>query len=433
MIKKTINIDLIINPGRNLAGGLEIKRFLTLFILSLIPMSLFSSGIVINEVQPANYKTCLDANYEPSDWIEIYNSADTAINLKDYTISDKEDFSVNYKFKDTLIQPGGHLLLFASGTGGEKTGLNIIETSSAGKLPGTYLKNFRFDYIKADGDFDFTATLNRVESDNPKAFAGIIMLESMGEERHYAGIISQPERFGRYIYTHTIENILSKDTLYVPQFYYTDFPQMPPGVRFRFWRNEDTVWTYFSNPGDSWREAGYRPVHNKSCYIGLIASSGGENHHVSAAFSAITLNEKALDFSELTGLDLNSKLGKHYAQSEIHTDFKLSKSGEHLWLRDAEGKLIDDLEFGPLRVDLSYGRAPDGADNFGMFDLTTPGDSNAVAKNVICPAPKFSVDGGIYSGAQVLTFENLEELEIRYTLNGNAPDQYSELYIDPIY
>ena len=448
MIRRIRNTDFVIDSGNlveGLAGSPEKQHttrgcnpllrgiLFVLFILSLIPTSLFSSGIVINEVQSANYKTCLDADYQPSDWIELYNSADTAINLKDYTISDKEDFSVNYKFKDTLIQPGGHLLLFASGNGGEKTGLNIIEASSAGKLPGTYLKNFRFDYIKADGDFDFTATLNRVESDNPKAFAGVIMLESMDEERHYAGILSQPERFGRYIYTHTIENILSNDTFYVPQFYYPDFPQMPPGVRFRFWRNEDTVWTYFSNPGDSWRRAGYRPVHNKSCYIGLIVSSGGEKYHTSAAFSTMTFNGKPLDFSKLTGLDLNSKPGKHYAQSEIHTDFKLSKSGDHLRLQDSEGNLIDELEFDPLRVDISYGRSPDGADNFGMFERPTPGDSNAQAYTVICAAPEFSVDGGIYSSSQIVTFENSDELEIRYTLNGSDPDRNSELYSEPVY
>ncbi|MCK5741497.1 MAG: CotH kinase family protein [Chlorobi bacterium] len=404
-----------------------------LFILSLIPTPLLSSGIVINEVQSANYKTCLDADYEPSDWIELYNSSDSAINLKDYTISDKEDFSVNYKFKDTLIQPGGHLLIYASGSGGEKTGLNIIEASSAGKLPGTYLKNLRFDYIKADGDFDFTVTLNRVDSENPKAFAGIMIRESLDEERHYAVISSHPERDGRYIYTQTSINTIDSKNYYVPQFDYPPYPQMFPGVRFRFLRADGMVNIFMANPGDCWRSVGILPMETSSCYIGLIVSSGGEKYKASAAFSAMTFNGKTLDFSTLTGLDLNCKPGKHYAQSEIHTDFKLSKSSDQLWLRDADGMLIDELEFDALRVDISYGRSPDGADNFGMFDNPTPGDSNAQAYTMICPDPEFSVDGGIYSGSQVLIFTNSDDTEIRYTLNGNAPDRYSELYVDPIY
>ncbi|MCK5742431.1 MAG: CotH kinase family protein, partial [Chlorobi bacterium] len=384
-------------------------------------------------MQPANYQTCLDADYEPSDWIELYNSSDLAINLKDYTISDKEDFSVNYKFKDTLIQPGGHLLLFASGNAGEKTGLNIIETSSAGKLPGAYLKNFRFDYIRADGDFDFTATLNRVNSENPKAFAGIMLRESLHEDKHYAAVVSQSESTGRYIYTQTIKDTVSQNVYYLPQFDYPPYPQMLPGVRFRFLRTDDFVSIYMANPGDCWRSVGILPMETSSCYIGLIVSSAGERYSASAAFSAMTFNEKALDFSKLTGLDMNSKPGKHYAQSEIHTDFKLSKSGDHLWLRDAEGKLIDELEFDFLRVDISYGRAPDGADNSGMFDNPTPGDTNEQAYTKICPSPEFSVDGGIYPGSQVLTFTNSDDIDIRYTLNGNAPDQNSKLYEEPIY
>jgi hypothetical protein len=59
-----------------------------------------------------------------------------------------------------------------------------------------------------------------------------------------------------------------------------------------------------------------------------------------------------------------------------HVDFRLSADNEMIGLFDAGLNEIDKVIYGPQTTDVSYGRAPDGSDNFGFFELPTPGVSN---------------------------------------------------------
>lgn len=54
-------------------------------------------------------------------------------------------------------------------------------------------------------------------------------------------------------------------------------------------------------------------------------------------------------------------------QGARHTSFKLSKSGEDVGLFNAEGSLIDGFSFVGQTTDVSYGRTPDGNDNWTFF------------------------------------------------------------------
>ena len=65
-------------------------------------------------------------------------------------------------------------------------------------------------------------------------------------------------------------------------------------------------------------------------------------------------------------------------QGPLHANFKLSGSGEYLALVDVEGSgIIDSLSFGPQIADISYGRAPDGSDNWCPM-TPSPGISNVI-------------------------------------------------------
>jgi hypothetical protein len=63
----------------------------------------------------------------------------------------------------------------------------------------------------------------------------------------------------------------------------------------------------------------------------------------------------------------------------LHAGFKLSAGGEQIGLYDAGGNLIDSITFGPQNGNESYGRLPDGGDNWQVFTSPTPGASNAAA------------------------------------------------------
>jgi hypothetical protein len=59
-----------------------------------------------------------------------------------------------------------------------------------------------------------------------------------------------------------------------------------------------------------------------------------------------------------------------------HVDFRLSADNEMIGLFDAGLNQIDKVLYGPQTTDVSYGRAPDGTENFRFFELPTPGVSN---------------------------------------------------------
>jgi len=64
-------------------------------------------------------------------------------------------------------------------------------------------------------------------------------------------------------------------------------------------------------------------------------------------------------------------------QTGLHTNFKLSAAGEFLALTGPDGSSIyDSLTTIPLTADISYGRSPDGSDNWVTFTDPTPGTSN---------------------------------------------------------
>lgn len=64
------------------------------------------------------------------------------------------------------------------------------------------------------------------------------------------------------------------------------------------------------------------------------------------------------------------------SQNGLHTNFKLSKSGEYIALVSPDGKtIIDEYTFGPQQTDISFGRIPSGGSNWN-FMKPTPGYPN---------------------------------------------------------
>ncbi|NWF89589.1 MAG: CotH kinase family protein, partial [Ignavibacteriaceae bacterium] len=63
-------------------------------------------------------------------------------------------------------------------------------------------------------------------------------------------------------------------------------------------------------------------------------------------------------------------------QLGLHTNFKLSKSGEYIAIVDSDGvSIIDSITFGSQKTDTSYGRFPDASPNW-LFMNPSPGRSN---------------------------------------------------------
>ncbi len=88
-----------------------------------------TSGIFISEV--ITNSTGVETTYGNTsyDWIELVNRSNEAVNLKDWGLSDSISRPRKWRFPDVTIQPGEHLLVFASGLSRSPTGSGAIHTN----------------------------------------------------------------------------------------------------------------------------------------------------------------------------------------------------------------------------------------------------------------------------------------------------------------
>ena len=71
-------------------------------------------GVILSEIMAANQTGLEDEDRERSDWIELFNSLDRAVNLKGWSLSDDEGLPGKWVFGDFVIQPGEYRIVFAS-------------------------------------------------------------------------------------------------------------------------------------------------------------------------------------------------------------------------------------------------------------------------------------------------------------------------------
>jgi hypothetical protein len=105
-------------------------------------------------------------------------------------------------------------------------------------------------------------------------------------------------------------------------------------------------------------------------------------------------------------------------QGPAHTNFKLGKDGEYVGLYDRDGTtLIDGISFGQQYGDVSYGRLPDGNDNWVFFSSGTATPNQ----------PNFGSIGGPTHGLFINEFMADNDTTIQDPDGGGYPD-WIELY-----
>ena len=121
----------------------------------------------------------------------------------------------------------------------------------------------------------------------------------------------------------------------------------------------------------------------------------------------------------------------------LHTNFKVSKSGEPITLTAPQGTIIDHMVSTVIPPDVSLGRQPDGSASWFYFSNgeATPGASNnnAAGTSGLTTPPVFSVNGGFYSGSITLSLLlSSPQTTIYYTTNGSEPTEQSKVYTSSI-
>jgi hypothetical protein len=102
-------------------------------------------------------------------------------------------------------------------------------------------------------------------------------------------------------------------------------------------------------------------------------------------------------------------------------------------LTNLQGEVVDSIPAIRIPSDISYGRYPDGSDNWYFFQDPTPGEPNQspIFGGQVAD-PEFSHPGGFYLEPFYLILEAEPNAEIRYTLDGSEPDENSPLWPDSL-
>ena len=113
------------------------RVFFSFLLCLFLPLLLCSQSIVINEFSSNNEDGIEDRDGDNSDWIEIYNPGENAVNLLGFTLSDNEDELDKWSFPDINLNAKDFLLVFASGK--ETINQNELHTNFKIKSSGERL------------------------------------------------------------------------------------------------------------------------------------------------------------------------------------------------------------------------------------------------------------------------------------------------------
>lgn len=342
-------------------------------------------GLYINEFMAGNATTICDSFGSYSDWIELYNSTDTDMDISGFGISDNLSQPMKYRFPDgTTIAAKGYLVVFCSGNEGMQNGElhapfglrsygeDVVIANRAGRIIDSYsFKNQETDVSMAripDGAGEFQSN-SQPSPGYPNTGAGYSAFDAA--------------------------NRLPLGGVYI-----SEFGGSTGSVA------SDWVEIYNST-GSAVNLGGYgisnNPKNPAKWVFPDISIEPGEYLLLYATGSA--------DKAQKKNLKLN---------------FCISSTGEALFFFDPNGKLIDKLSAGRMKSGQSYGR--DGSDNRYYYADPTPGAPNGKGYEGITQLPAFSVTPGIYDNAVTVAITAGEGETIRYTTDCTTPNASSEVY-----
>src|SRR5207247_5432748 len=93
----------------------QLGPVLLLCVLVLRFMAHAASPLVLSEFMADNTHTLQDEDGSFEDWIEIYNTSSSPVNLDGWHLTDEANDLAKWRFPATNLHAGGLLLVFGSG------------------------------------------------------------------------------------------------------------------------------------------------------------------------------------------------------------------------------------------------------------------------------------------------------------------------------
>ena len=121
----------------------------------------------------------------------------------------------------------------------------------------------------------------------------------------------------------------------------------------------------------------------------------------------------------------------NYQDPYLHTNFKITASGETVFLINGNENIIDTMFVPEMEQNLSYGYHNDGGGALSLFSDPSPGETNenADAFYGYTAAPEFSSTGGFKEQYfNLFITSETENATIYYTTDGSKPNETSNVY-----
>ena len=397
-------------------------------ILFLISSNVFCQDIRINEVVASN-SIIYDEDGDTPDWIELYNYGSTPISLINWSFSDVYENDNPWTFPNITLAEDEYMLIWAS-------------NKNRGQLtfPRTLInQGDTFNYITPNSSVpDIWTGINYNDNSWLEGSSGFGY--SDGDDATILG-------------NGTISVFIRKDF---------NISNIDDIVGLVLDIDYDDGFVAYINGNEIARANinGSPPAYNATTntdHEAQMYSGGSPDRFVIDNFENIliqganTLSIQAHNVSEnssdltiipfLTAMfSSDSSEGveppailQFSSNNTLHTDFKISTSGETIFLRNSAGNLVDSVSFENLQSDISIG-VSSSSDELVYFQTPTPNqenDNNEFA-GLVSSTIEFSHDGGAVNNTINLTLSGIEDGEyIRYTLDSTEPDYTSNFYSNP--
>ncbi len=407
-------------------------NYIVSFILILIFNSLvYSQQLLINEVQASNQNTIRDEDDESSDWFELFNPNSIDINLNNYSVSDDKQELRKWVFPNITLKANSYLLVFASDKNRKQNTIGwntIIKKGDSWKYkiftsePPVEWKNLGYNDIAWQS--------------GPSGFG-------FGDGDDATVVSNTISLYLRKTFTITDTSSISDAFLHID--YDDGFVAYLNGVELTR-KNLGNAGDFipYNRTTDDYSEAqmyqGGKPYAFRLSELHNLLKQG-ENvlaiqvHNQSIGSSDLTLIPfftLGLNYTVPDSLNLSSLLGISFPR--LHTNFKISSSGDNLFVCDNNNNLIDSVMIPPLVADVSFGRSSANFNNFLFFDIPTPEKQNSsTGFEGFTDDPTLNKEGGFYNSPISVNVVNFNDIEkIYFTTDGSVPDSNSSLYIAPI-
>jgi hypothetical protein len=358
------------------------------------PIENNSNAIKINEILASNKETIKDPDFEKyADYIELYNSSDTVMDLEGFGLADKEDADI-WKFpKGTTIEAKSYLLVWADK---KNSGLHTnFKLSSSGESVILYNKAGevidKIDFTTQKEDIAITK-----DKDNKIVF--------IKPTPNQANNIEENKKDA------PVDDTINKPTSEV---YISEL--MASNVQTKM----DEDFYKFSD----WIELHNQTNHDIVVGDYKLADEGNSAGWSIPSNTTIPANGYLIVWAD-DKVDTPREDGK--SKTELHTNFKLSDKSESLSLYDETGKLIDKVNFKKQKADISYGR--DKKDNTWGYMKPTFGQENDKVYEKKDRADK----PNIAMANNTITLSTDDGGAIYYTTDGSKPTKNSKPYQNPI-